>query len=133
MIAGSSTNAALGSVSAGGMGTPELEVTHVVLDQPGDSTGGVTPSKFSLRRRTGLHVPSWLTAREQPISPKRGGAAAATKSKQRTGCSRDGFNVRLGYVVIASAISFARTSGTQRLALVKSAHMGQGLFHWNIG
>jgi hypothetical protein len=122
-------------IGPGGMGAPELEVTHVVLDQPGGSRGGITPSKFSLRRRTGLHVPSWLTAREQSIGPERGSAVAATNSKQRTGCSRDGFNVRLGYVVIESAISFAPTSGAQRLsdALLKNAHIGQRLFRRHIG
>ena len=34
IVAGSSTKTAFGSVSAGGVGTPELDVTHVVLDQP---------------------------------------------------------------------------------------------------
>ncbi len=48
-------NAALGGESAGGIGTPELEVTHIgggpsafVANQPGGNTGGVTLSKFSL-------------------------------------------------------------------------------------
>ena len=42
-------NAALGTVSAGGVGTPALDVTQVMLDQPGGSVGGVTLSKFSAR------------------------------------------------------------------------------------
>ena len=55
IVAGSSTKTALGSVSAGGMGTPELDVTHVVLDQPAGSAGGVTPSKNSVRSEEGWH------------------------------------------------------------------------------
>jgi hypothetical protein len=47
IVAGSSMNAALGGVSAGGISTPELDVTHVVLDHPVGSAGGVTPSKNS--------------------------------------------------------------------------------------
>lgn len=49
-------NAALGDVSAEGIGTPEFEVTHTgggpwvfVANQSGGNTGGVTLSKFSLR------------------------------------------------------------------------------------
>ena len=48
-------NAALGSVSAGGIGTPELDVTQsgggpcaFVATQSGGNIGGVTPSKFSI-------------------------------------------------------------------------------------
>src|SRR4029079_2726430 len=47
-------NAAFGNVSAGGLGTPELDVTHIgggpwtfVATQPGGRIGGITPSKFS--------------------------------------------------------------------------------------
>lgn len=47
-------NAALGGVSAEGMGTPELDVTQsgggpwaFVATQSGGNAGGVTPSKFS--------------------------------------------------------------------------------------
>jgi len=47
--------AALGSVSAGGIGTPESDVTQngggpcaFVAIQPNGNAGGVTPSKFSL-------------------------------------------------------------------------------------
>jgi hypothetical protein len=57
-------NAALGAVSAGGTGTPELEVTHkgggpwtFVAIQPGRA-GGVTLSKFSvivIRHQQGKH------------------------------------------------------------------------------
>jgi hypothetical protein len=52
--AGSSMNAALGGVSAGGIGTPEFDVTHsgggpwaFVATQSGGNAGGVTLSKFS--------------------------------------------------------------------------------------
>jgi hypothetical protein len=52
--AGSSMNAALGGVSAGGIGTPEFEVTHngggpcaFIATQSGGNAGGVTPSKYS--------------------------------------------------------------------------------------
>ena len=59
-------NAALGSESAGGIGTPEFEVTQsgggpwaFVASHPGGSAGGVTLSKFSanlLRNQQGGHV-----------------------------------------------------------------------------
>jgi hypothetical protein len=51
---GSSMNAAFGNVSAGGLGTPELDVTHIgggpwtfVTTQPGRNIGGITLSKLS--------------------------------------------------------------------------------------
>ena len=57
--AGSSTNAAFGIESAGGVGTPEFEVTHsgagppaFVAVHPAGSVGAVTPSKFSLNTVT---------------------------------------------------------------------------------
>ncbi len=53
--AGSSINAALGNVSAGGVGTPESDVTHngggpcaFVATQFGGNPGGVTLSKCSV-------------------------------------------------------------------------------------
>ena len=53
--AGSSINRALGAVSAGGTGSPELDVTHsgggpsaFVASQSGGNWGGVNPSKFSV-------------------------------------------------------------------------------------
>ena len=59
-------NAALGGVSAGGTGTPLLEVTHsgggpsaLVANQSVGNAGDVTPSKFSLnvtRPEHGGHV-----------------------------------------------------------------------------
>jgi hypothetical protein len=90
-VAGSSTNAALGDVSAGGMGTPELDATHVVLDQPAGSAGGVTPSKNSVRSKIGSHCPSTrsllpiasaATILVDPI------AAAATRNRQNISRSR---------------------------------------------
>jgi len=52
--AGSSMNAALGAVSAGGTGTPEFDVTHngggpcaFIAVQSGGNAGGLTPSKSS--------------------------------------------------------------------------------------
>jgi hypothetical protein len=48
-------NTALGNLSAGGIGMPELDVTQTgggpcafVASQPGGNAGGVTLSKFSL-------------------------------------------------------------------------------------
>src|SRR6476660_5111429 len=53
--AGSSIKTALGAVSAGGIGSPELEVTHsgggpsaFVASQPPGNCGGVNASKFSV-------------------------------------------------------------------------------------
>ena len=60
--AGSSINAALGSVSAGGLGTPEFDVTQngggpsaFVASQSGGSAGGVTSSKFSVHSAGRIH------------------------------------------------------------------------------
>jgi hypothetical protein len=58
--AGSFTHAELGSESATGVGTPELELCHKIISgsiafaatQPGGRAGGVTPSKFSLKPGT---------------------------------------------------------------------------------
>src|SRR4029077_18145499 len=95
IVAGSSTNAALGSVSAGGAGTPESDVTHVVLDQPEGSAGGVTLSKNSDSSKKGTHCPS---SRSLPprasaatilASPS---AAAATRNRQQISRSRVGIN-----------------------------------------
>jgi len=53
IVAESSTNAALGGESAGGTGTPDLDVTYVKPDQSGGSMCGVIPSKVSLKARPG--------------------------------------------------------------------------------
>jgi len=108
-VAGSSTNAALGGVSAGGVGTPELDVTHVVLDQPVGSAGGVTPSKNSKRSKMGSHCPSTRSfpsvASAATIlgSPT---AAAATRNRQQISRSRVCMNVRFGFVITESAVKF---------------------------
>jgi hypothetical protein len=73
--AGSSMNAALGGESATGVGTPELEVTHsgagpdaLTATHPAGSAGGVTLSKFSLKRPT--RVPTTVTeAMALPLLP----------------------------------------------------------------
>src|SRR6478672_13797213 len=99
IVAGSSTNAALGGVSAGGAGTPELDVTHVVLDHPEGSAGGVTLSKNSKRRKMGSHCPSTrslpsiasaVTIVASPTAP------AATKDSQKISPSRVRVNMRFG-------------------------------------
>jgi hypothetical protein len=56
-VAGSLTHAALGSESAGGVGSPESDVCHnmgstlmmFIATQPAGSIGGVTLSKYSLK------------------------------------------------------------------------------------
>jgi hypothetical protein len=64
--AGSSTNAALGGVSAGGIGTPEFDVTQsgggpsaFVASQPGGNAGGTTPSKSSFIVISGQQFGHW--------------------------------------------------------------------------
>ncbi len=54
-------NAAFGNVSAGGLGTPELDVTHIgggpctfVVTQPGGNVGGITLSKLFTPNSTGF-------------------------------------------------------------------------------
>src|SRR6476620_11269172 len=120
IVAGSSTNAALGGVSAGGVGTPESDVTHVVLDQPEGSAGGVTPSKNSERRKNGSHCPS-----SRSLPPFASAvtiftsttAAPATRNRQKTSRSRVCMNVRFGFVVTESTVSLANSS---RLLKVES-------------
>jgi len=74
--AGSLTNAAFGNESATGVGTPEFDVTQsmpsgstaFVAVHPEGSAGGVTLSKFSLKRPT--RVPTTLTeAMALPLLP----------------------------------------------------------------
>ena len=91
MVTGSSTTTALGGVSAGGVGTPELDVTQVVLAQPGGSAGGITLSKFSARRVTGSHAdasspdePARLLAPKEASAVSAATAAETKKRKQRT-------------------------------------------------
>src|SRR6476646_4265721 len=103
IVDGSSTTAALGSVSAGGVGTPELDVTHVVLDHPTGSAGGVTPSKNSKTRKTGSHCPStrsFPSIASAATILARPTAAAATRNSQEISRSRVCMNVRFGFVAI---------------------------------
>jgi hypothetical protein len=117
MEAGSSTKTALGRVSAGGAGTPELDVTHVALDQPVGSAGGVTPSKNSRRRKMGSHCPSTrsfpsiASSATVLVSPT---AAPATRNRQQTSRSRVRMNVRFGFVATELAVSFATSSFRRR-------------------
>jgi hypothetical protein len=100
IIAGSSTNTALGSVLAGGAGTPESDVTHVVLDQPVGSAGGITPSNSSKRSKIGSHDPAATILASAT-------AAAATKNRQKITRSRLRVNAHFGFVAIESAVSLA--------------------------
>ena len=79
-------NAALGGESAGGIGTPEFDVTQsgggpcaFVATQSGGSAGGVTPSKFSAEctvgSRQGGHIgglgkrtAARISTRPQPVT-----------------------------------------------------------------
>src|SRR4029077_13243922 len=126
--AGSSMNAALGGESAGGLGTPELDVTHIgggpsafVASQPGGNAGGVTLSKFSLNPTGSEHGgehegagaagtstaakgeadPSVrpATPREEPITPAIATPAATNKSKQRIGRNRDAVDPRFRFMI----------------------------------
>ena len=92
IVSGSLMKAALGVESAGGFGSPESDVTHVVLDQPGGSAGGVTKSKFSVRSVTGSHEPSTRTASPAMIpraSLATRTAAAAMNSRRKDNRGRD--------------------------------------------
>ena len=116
-------------MSAGGVGTPESDVTHVVLDQPEGSAGGVTPSKNSERRKNGSHCPS-----SRSLPPFASAvtiftsttAAPATRNRQKTSRSRVCINLRLGFVVTESAVSLANSSRLPGVNLLpQSAVKGQ--------
>src|SRR6476659_5135213 len=94
IVDGSSTTAAYGSVSAGGIGTPELDVTHVVLDHPVGSAGGVTPSKNSKTSKMGLHWPSirLLPSAAPAATLSNPTTAVATRNRQMISRSRVGMN-----------------------------------------
>ena len=87
MALGSLTNAALGGESAGGEGSPELEVTQNILsgsiafvaDHPAGSAGATTSSKASVKIRSGVHDPagSSLLKTEKAVAAKTTKAAAA--------------------------------------------------------
>jgi hypothetical protein len=98
-------NAALGGVSAGGLGTPLFDVTQrgggpnaFVANQSTGNAGGVTLSKFSLdvpRDQHPGHLPL-LCPKVGPIAT----TAAINKSKQRTFRNRIAVNVRFRLVII---------------------------------
>ena len=89
----SSMNAAFGDVSAGGVGTPLLEVTQsgggpsaLVANQPCGNAGGVTPSKFSLRvlrPKHGPHLPVRISALIGRIANRPMPAAMRKRRKPR--------------------------------------------------
>jgi hypothetical protein len=89
IASGSLTNAAFGSESADGKGSPSFEVTHkipsgsitLVAVHPAGNAGGVTPSKFSVNTMEGsghrgscAHASSASTVEVEP-KPSRPPAA----------------------------------------------------------
>ena len=110
--AGSSMNAALGGVSAGGIGTPELDVTQsgggpsaFVANHPTGNAGGVTLSKFSLdvcRDVHGGHLPPlriWAAVGRMGMTPM---PTAMSKSSRPIFRNPVGVNVRLGLAIITA-------------------------------
>jgi hypothetical protein len=108
---GSSMNAALGGVSAGGMGTPLFDVTQsgggpsaLVASHSTGNAGGVTLSKFSFdvcREKHGGHLPPLrICADVGPIAMP----AAMSKTNQRTLRNRVGLNVRFTFSTIAAGV-----------------------------
>jgi hypothetical protein len=122
--AGSSMNAALGNVSAGGIGTPEFEVTHngggpcaFVAIQPNGNAGTDTASKFSVCVvccQQGLHggglgaltakilfsATRWPTASEELIAPNTASTAATKESGQKITRNRSPVNMRFRFAVM---------------------------------
>lgn len=119
--AGSSMNAALGGVSAGGVGTPLFDVTQrggspsaFVASHPTGNIGGVTLSKFSLNARGTEHLPGQVSvlsicAVVRSAAPP----PTITRTKQTRWRNRVGGNVRAKPSVIAS--------GAEELLLLKFA------------
>ena len=109
--AGSSMNAALGGVSAGGVGAPLFDVTQsgggpsaFVASHPAGNAGGTTLSKFSLHVRGkehGGHVSALSTCAVEgpPAMP-----AAMSKLKKRRFRNRAGVNVRFRFSTIAQSV-----------------------------
>jgi hypothetical protein len=96
-------NAALGGVSAGGLGTPAFEVTHrgggpsaFVANQSAGNAGGVTPSKFSrcVIRVWHPQLPS-LRASRGPTAT----AATMSRTKSRRFRNRVDAGMRFGFVI----------------------------------
>ena len=137
---GSSMNAAFGGVSAGGIGTPESDVTHngggpcaFIATQSGGKVGGVTPSKYSktsagwqkggghgggLRALTAkiLFSPArWPIATDELIAPNTASTAATKKSGQKISRNRAGVNMTFRFVIQTGVLSES-TQGHQHFA-----------------
>jgi hypothetical protein len=80
----------LGGEANGGTGSPLLDVTHVVLDQPGGSAGATTVSKNWTKSRTRLQLGASWSGLPWPLKTDVGAVASATTAaatkeiKQRT-------------------------------------------------
>src|SRR5437660_2116213 len=92
--AGSSMNAALGGVSAGGVGTPLFDVTQsgggpgaFVASHPAGNAGGTTLSKFSLHVRGKEHAGQVLAL---SICPVVGATAPIAMSRTKAMTFREG-------------------------------------------
>jgi len=79
----------------------------VVLAQPGGNAGGITLSKFSASRVTGLHdgarspdEPAWLLVPREASAAKAATAAETKKSKQRTCRNGDAANLLFWFVIM---------------------------------
>src|SRR4029077_4603277 len=111
----------------------ELDVTHVVLDHPIGSAGGVTPSKNSKTRKTGSHCPStrsFSSIASAATILARPTAAAATRNSQETSRSRVCMNVRFGFV--ATEISDQPSQSPDKSGIIGELcriirHLGSGI------
>ena len=119
----SSMNAAFGDVSAGGVGTPLLDVPQsgggpsaLIASQPWGNAGGVTLSKFSLRvsrRKHGPHLPL-LRARRGLTAT----VSAINKTNRRRLGDRVRVKVHFGLSTITAAVMRTlHVSTTKRRAL----------------
>jgi hypothetical protein len=94
----SSTYAAFGGEANGGCGSPLLEVTHVVLDQPGGNAGGTTVSNCWIKSATRLQLrPSssglpWRLKTDVGIATET--TAAETKEIEQKIINCDGADMR---------------------------------------
>ena len=112
-------NAALGGVSAGGLGTPLSEVTQrgggpsaFVANQSAGNAGGTTLSKFSrnvVRRIHGSGHPP-ICAKIEPTAPP----AATSKNKNKRFRNRAGVSVRLTFSTTAAGIQTLLRKRTER-------------------
>jgi len=131
-------NAALGGVSAGGIGSPEFDVTQTgggpnafVASHGGGNAGGVTPSKFSVevtRPAQGGHCP-----RRGRIPALVGAIAmptATSNNNKTTFRSRIGVSARFKVLIIGAAYAFTKSSRAlssfSGVILVSSAYHGLG-------